>query len=338
MTTLTRRTMLALAAAMGLSAGIGAAQAQDGAEIEFLYSPYADYAPFFIAKEKGYFEEFGANVTLTPKTGTAETIQLIAAGNAEAGGATWGAGLFNSIERGASVAIVGTMAKMPMTVPSPVPLMVSEQAYESGVKTAADLKGRRIGIPGPGGFGIYSVAMALEKGGLTLEDIEPVFMPPPATIPALANGSIDAAWAAEPFVYQIESNNIGRRLVEDHTLGTELGFIAFNNEFVDAHRDDVIAFLAGYLKAARELDNGGWSDPEILEIASEYTDTDVEILKHMIMTVRPETGEIDWEDVRKQEQFFRDQDNLEYEGQADIDSVYRIELLEAANDLLESAS
>jgi len=38
--------------------------------------------------------------------------------------------------------------------------------------------------------------------------------------------------------------------------------------------------------------------------------------------------------VREQEEFFRAQGSLEYEGPIDIDTVYRTDLLEKANALL----
>src|SRR5690554_2363634 len=92
-----RRNLIASALAAGLLAGLPQGASAQAAKVEFLYSPFADYAPFFVAKEQGFFEEFGVDVTLTPKGGTAETIQLIATGNVVSGAATWGAGLFNSI-------------------------------------------------------------------------------------------------------------------------------------------------------------------------------------------------------------------------------------------------
>lgn len=104
-------------------------------KLEFLYSPFADYAPFFVAKELGFFKDFGVDVTLSPKAGTAETIQLLASGNIDAGGATWGASLFNALDRGATVAIVATLARMPDTVPSPSPFMVSQSAWDAGVQS-----------------------------------------------------------------------------------------------------------------------------------------------------------------------------------------------------------
>lgn len=329
------RPRLAVAGLVALGMAVALpALAQDKPQIEFLYSPFADYAPFFVAEDLGYFDDFGLDVTLSPKSGTAETIQMLASGNVVAGAATWGAGLFNSIHSGATVTIVGTLAKMPNTVPSPSPLMVSQTAWDAGIRTAADLKGKRVGIPGPGGFGMYSVAKALETGGLTLDDIEPVYLPPPATAAAFANGGLEAGWSIEPFAIQLEKEGLGRRLVENHTFGTELGFIAFNNEYVVAHEDAVVRFLAAFLKAARQLDNGGWSDDAILDIVAKYTGTPKDTLQGIPYTVRSEDGSIDLASVREQEEFFRKQGALAYEGPIDISKVYRTDLLEKANALL----
>jgi NitT/TauT family transport system substrate-binding protein len=335
MFSINRRGLMAAAAVTALAPAMAfPAWAQDKTKLEFLYSPFADYAPFFVAKELGYFDDFGLDVTLSPKSGTAETIQMLASGNVVSGAATWGAGLFNSINAGATVTIVATLAKMPNTVPSPSPFMVSEQAWQAGIRSVKDLKGKRVGIPGPGGFGMYSVAKALEKGGLTVEDVEAVYLPPPATAAAFANGGLEAGWSIEPFALQLEKQGLGRRLVEDHTFGTELGFIAFNNEFVKEHEDAVVRFLAAFLKAARMLDNGGWKDEKILDIVSKYTGTEKDTLKGIAYTIRPEDGSIDLASVREQEEFFRARGALEYQGPVNIDAVYRKDLLEKANALL----
>lgn len=331
-----RRGFVVAALAAGLLAGAaGGALAEDKPKIEFLYSPFADYAPFFLAEDLGYFDEYGVDVTLSPKSGTAETIQMLASGNVQAGAATWGAGLFNSINAGATVAIVATSAKMPDTVPSPSPFMVSQKAWDEGIKTVADLKGKRVGIPGPGGFGMYSVAKALEKGGLTVDDVEAIYLPPPATAAAFANGGLEAGWSIEPFALQLEREGLGRRLVEDHTFGTELGFIAFNKEFVESHEDAVVNFLAAYLRAARQLDNGGWKDEKVLDIVARYTGTEKSLLQGIAYTIRSEDGSIDLNSVREQEAFFRKRGDLEYKGDVDISSVYRSDLLKRANELAD---
>jgi len=114
----------------------------------------------------------------------------------------------------------------------------------------------------------------------------------------------------------------------------ELGFIAVNQDFVAANEDAVVRFMAGYLKAARLLDNGGWNDDAVLDIVVKYTGTDPDTLRGIPYTVRSEDGAIDMASVREQEAFFRSRGDLEYEGDANIDAVYRVDLLKRANDLL----
>jgi NitT/TauT family transport system substrate-binding protein len=117
--------------------------------------------------------------------------------------------------------------------------------------------------------------------------------------------------------------------------GTELGFIAFNSDFLKANEDAVVRFLAAYLKASRELDNGGWKDPAIKAIVAKYTGSPPELFDNIAFTVRPANGEIDLASVRDQEAFFRKQGSLTYEGDIDLSKVYRTDLLEKANKLLE---
>ena len=74
--------------------------------LEFLYAPATFYAPFFVAEDKGYFDDYGVDVTLANKSGTAETIQLLATGQSQSGGSTWGSGFFNSIALGSTVSLV----------------------------------------------------------------------------------------------------------------------------------------------------------------------------------------------------------------------------------------
>lgn len=334
---ITRRLLLtaALAATAGLVTACGGTSeggeggTADAPEITFLYSPYADYAPFFLAEDKGYFDEAGVDVELIAKGGTSgETYQLVSTNNVTAGGATWGAGLFNATEAGASLSVIASVSRIPETGPNPSPFVVST---ESGITDIEGVKGARVGIPGDGGFGIYSVYKALEAGGLTLDDVELVNVGPPETGPALVNGSIDAAWSIEPISTSLEDEGIAEEILPiDYHAGTELGALVFSTEYVDEHPDAVVAFTAAYLRAAAELEEGGWDDAANQEIIARYTELPVETLTSLALTEQDPTGEIDWADVREQEQFFRERGTLVYEGEADVEGIFRGDILEQA--------
>jgi NitT/TauT family transport system substrate-binding protein len=334
-------TALVLASALLVTAcsssGSGEATetAEDAPKITFLYSPYADYAPFFLAEENGYFEDAGLDVELVAKGGSSgETYQQVSTGNITAGGATCGAGLFNATKAGASLSVIASVSRIPESGANPSPLIASDA---SDVEDAADLKGKKIGIPGDGGFGIYSVALALESAGLSVDDVELVNLSPGDIPAALANGSVDASWSIEPISSAVIAQGIAHELLPiDYQAGVELGAMVFNTEYVDKHPAAVTAFTAAYLKAVKELEDGGWDDPATQEIIAEYTDLPVETLTSIALTTQDPSGAIDWEDVARQEQFFRDRDALEFDGDSGIEDIYRDDILKDAIALQES--
>ncbi|QZY52205.1 ABC transporter substrate-binding protein [Leucobacter tenebrionis] len=322
-------TLLAGCASGGGSEEAGTGDPADAPKITFLYSPYADYAPFFIAEEKGYFEDAGLDVELISKSGSSgETYQQVSTGSITAGGATWGAGLFNATKAGASLSVIASVSKVPDEGKNPAPLMASE---ESGVTDAKQLKGKKIGIPGDGGFGIYSVHLALESVGLSLDDVELVNLSPGDIPPAMANGSVDASWTIEPISSAITAENLGHELLSvDYQAGVELGALVFNSEYVEKYPEAVTAFTAAYLRAVQELEAGGWQDPGDQEIIAEYTELPVETLTSIGLTLQDPDGAIDWEDVARQEQFFRERGTLEFDGPSGIEEVFREDILQDA--------
>lgn len=310
-------------------------KASDAPKITFLYSPYADYAPFFLAEEKGYFEEAGLDVELVAKGGSSgETYQQVSTGNITGGGATWGAGLFNATKAGASISVIASVSRIPDAGANPSPLIVSES---SGISDAKDLEGKKIGIPGDGGFGIYSVALALESAGLTTDDVELVNLSPGDIPAALANGSVDASWSIEPISSAVVAQGIAHEILPiDYQAGVELGAMVFNTEYVQKHPAAVTAFTAAYLKAVKELADGGWDDPDTQKIIADYTDLPVETLTSIALTTQDPSGEIDWKDVGRQEDFFRDRGALEFDGDSGIKEIFRKDILDEAIALADS--
>lgn len=315
----------------------GEAQAPDFPEMSFMYSPYADYAPFFVAQEKGYFADEGLEIELVAKGGSSgETFQHVSTGNVTGGGASWAAGLFNATAAGASLSIVASVSKVPESGENPAPLMVSN---ESGISEPSDLEGKKIGTTGESGFAYYSIHRALESAGLSLDDVETVNLGAGDIIPALTNGSVDASWTIEPISTAVEAEGIGQEIFDvSYHAGTELGMIIFNTEFTDEHPDAIVAFLKAFLKSANELADGGWDDPEIQEIVAEYTNLPVETLTSLALSETDLTGAIDWENVNEQEQFFRERGSLEYEGESGVEEVYREDLRHEAVTALDDGA
>ena len=96
---------------------------------------------------------------------------------------------------------------------------------DSPLKTAADLKGKRIAT-NRGSIGHFVTLKALETAGLKAADVDLRFIPPPDAKLALTQGSVDA-WATwEPYTALAETSGHARVLVSGRGLHSGLSFLA----------------------------------------------------------------------------------------------------------------
>ena len=131
----------------------------------------------------------------------------------------------------------------------------------SGIRTIADLKGKRVGFTK--GTSAHNVVIAtLEKAGLTYEDITPVYLTPPDAGPAFANGSIEA-WAVwDPYFAIGEKRQNGRILVNAHEVAKTNSFYLANRDFANTHVWETREVIDGLTEAAR------WAEGNRAEVAS----------------------------------------------------------------------
>jgi NitT/TauT family transport system substrate-binding protein len=178
------------------------------------------------------------------------------------------------------------------------------------------------------------VHLALQSGGLSMGDVNLVNLGPPDAGIALENGSVDASFTIEPLASGFAAQNLTASVSDWHAAGVELAFIAFSTEWLEDNIDTVIRFTAAYLKAAQELDNGGWADPQNQAYVAKYTELPVEALASIGLSESSPDGTFNEADIRLQETYYRDAGQLTYEGEADLTSVFRPDILEAANAFL----
>ena len=114
---------------------------------------------------------------------------------------------------------------------------------DSPIKTAADLKGKKI-VTGRGSIGHYLAIKALNDAGLTTQDVQFIFLLPAESRLVLDNGTADA-WATwDPYTTVVTSQSDARVLVSGkHLLSNHLYFAATGQAIADkrVHLDDFVA-------------------------------------------------------------------------------------------------
>ena len=239
------------------------------------YIPILGFAPYFVAQEKGYFEEQGLNVEMELFRSGDPMIAPLSQGQLDVGGGETGPALFNAVNLGLDVKVVGALAAQPEGYGA-VPLLVRTELSESGeVTTPADLAGRKVAVNIERGTAEYLLANALAQNGLSLDDVEMVSIPVPEIQAALANSAVDAAILPHPLAGRALGEGDAVVLVNGDQIvdNPQNGVIYFGRRLLEPeNREVAVRFLVAYLKAARELQGDAFrSNDELVNAIVEWT-------------------------------------------------------------------
>ncbi|MBX9464146.1 MAG: ABC transporter substrate-binding protein [Aquamicrobium sp.] len=285
---ITRRAFAVLAAATVL-AGTGAASAEP---IKVGILSLVSHSPSIIAEGKGYFAEQGLEVEFVPFQAAQPMAVAIASGDVDFGMTAMTAGLISLAEKGAVKIIGGALQETPEIDGQKI--LVSKAAHEAGVKTPADLAGKRYGITTAGSSFHYMAHKIADKEGFERSALELVPLNAvPAVIASLKSGQIDA-WSIVPNIaagltkggevfeigkvsdyidgYQVttvftSADNVAnnRELVEKYLAALSKGVADYNAAFVDKTMSDedsaeVVGMIHEYVYSDRPLEA---ADPAI---------------------------------------------------------------------------
>ncbi|CAN5510193.1 ABC transporter substrate-binding protein [soil metagenome] len=283
---LTRRALLASAALAlcGLLTNNAVAQAPAAApavlsKLRFSVNPgQLIYLPLFLAVDRGYFRAEGLDVQVVPYKGSANSqMPLIARGDVDISSVIAGPAMFNQFADGFNIKLIATLTEPKAGFRDGVTLMVRKDLWDDGsIRKLADLRGKKVDGASEGNPIDFLLRSALASAGLGKKDVTLSYKPRSAsdTPEILRQKVVDVAGVSEPTATLIESQGIGVRWLsyKDIVPWYQETYLASSEAFLRDHRDDVKRFLAGYLKAAREVAKakGQWT-PELLALAAKWT-------------------------------------------------------------------
>ncbi|MDQ0823658.1 NitT/TauT family transport system substrate-binding protein [Arthrobacter sp. V4I6] len=291
-----RKTMLvaALAAASISLAGCGTAstspagtEGDSSVEVGIVQLPI--FAPIYVAKAKGYFEDEGLNVNLQTVKSGSDAVPLASSGKLDVVAAGFSAGMFSAIKSGLNIKITGSMGVSDgNTEASPTDLVVSKAAYDAGsITSVADLKGKNVGAAGgTGGAGAYLLSLALKDAGLSLNDVKVVNLGNPDMPTAISNGGLDAGLISAPFSSVALKEGVGVSLGVP-PAGTSGTGVIFGDQF--AETDKAQKFFNAIAKASKDLQGENrYSDENLKIIAGATGQTPEEVKAVPLYTWLPD--------------------------------------------------
>lgn len=218
--------------------GQSAANALQKIRLPMGYIPNVQYAPFYVAAEKGFFRQAGLEIEFDYSFET-DGVALVGANE-----------LPFSLVSGEQVLLAraqGLPVVYVMAWWHDYPVAVAAMA-EKGVHTPADLKGLKIGLPGLFGASYIGLRALLDAGGLTEEDVrlESIGF---NQVEALISGRVDTVVIYannEP----IQLENLGYKVdlvrVADYVELSSNGLLS--NETTIANNPDLVKRMVGALQ------------------------------------------------------------------------------------------
>lgn len=212
------------------------------------------YLPNMLAKQLGYFDQAGLDVTLLDEASGQSAESLVLAGQVDAGSGSYN----HTIELQATGQHMECVAQLDIA-PGEAEVVATREA--SQITAVADLKGKNLGVTEPGsGTEALTIAL-LHRAGIAPDQVH--FVPVGADdtfIAAMQQGQIDAGMTTEPTISRLVASGIGRVLVDLRTpqkteaaLGGPYPFICvfMRNDYVQRHRDVVQQLVGAYVKTLK---------------------------------------------------------------------------------------
>jgi len=235
---LPRRHLLTMAGGVLAAAATGLRASAATAPLTFGYQTTSWGTIGMLVESEGLFQKAGANVSILKFDGGKTTRNAMISGRVDVG--VLGSTPFVVGAAKGDVVAIG----MSMYAGKTDSIVV---AKNKGMKSVADLKGRKVASQIGSATDHVFQEKILPKFGLSKNDVQVVNIPHQNHIAAMSSGSVDAFAGVEPFPSLAEVDGIGDAIIDYSDFDLLPVILAANRPVVEQKRDAVVALLRGWL-------------------------------------------------------------------------------------------
>jgi NitT/TauT family transport system substrate-binding protein len=295
-----RSSRFLVAAALALAALLAGATAATSGDtpparkrLRALYGRYLAFGPHAIAMAEGYFEAEGLDVELVHLTTTSDAMPAVIRGEIDVGAGLIKVADFNAMARGATLRIVADQGHCVRENCVTAALVARPEFLRANDPESPDhLRRARVSAT-PLSYGEYVLETFALSRGLVLSDLTLLRLPAAAAVNALADGSLDFTYVAEPFITNATQSSRGVvwKSLQEIVPDAQLAAILFGPNLLTKDRDAGRRFLTAYLRGVRQYRQG--KTPRNVEIISKETGLSPEVVRTACWTSIRENGAID---------------------------------------------
>jgi ABC-type nitrate/sulfonate/bicarbonate transport system substrate-binding protein len=198
------------------------------------------FAPFYVARDQGYFANNGLDVTIRGYDSGQGAVQGLLNNEVDLAGTTEYPVVGCAFNKSAISVLVTANKSMSFFVTA---------RQDLGIKNISDLKAKRIGLQ-RGTIAEFYLGRFLELNGLKLSDVNLVSINQTSAIDSIKGGKVDAVVVSQPYSYdiagQLGSNGLAWSVQNQQAVFQN---VVAGNDWIAGHSDLVTGFLKALAQA-----------------------------------------------------------------------------------------
>lgn len=311
-----------------------AAGKQSPTRIRAVVLPYIAFAPFFIAKDEGFFEEEGLDLEFVRLVQPMQAVAEVAGGTIDMTQVGTRVGIFNAMVRGGNLRIVADKGGFAGEQSATSGFVILKNLLDGkGSPDWARIKGKKVSVD-PTSFWGFLFEKYLASKGLKMADFDIEDLPVNALPGAFEKGTVAIAHITEPWVTRTLRDGNVKLLVTDASLAPKSHFsgICFGPSILEKNPEAGERFMVAYLRGIRQYNKG--KTARNIEILARHTGLDEKSVSDSAWVVMRSDGAMDLSGFVEFQQWARKKGYLD--AVVPAEKLWDSRFVEKANRVLAS--